>query len=74
MVDCAPVGTPMTTRCKLSKEDESSLVDSTLYKYMIASLLYLTISRPDSMNSVGMVERFQYEPKESHVMVVKLIF
>ena len=27
MADCAPVGTPMTPNCKLSKDDQSPLVD-----------------------------------------------
>jgi hypothetical protein len=74
MAESAPVSTPMTTNCKLNKEDESPSVDSTLYRSMVGSLLYLTASRPDIMQAVGMVERFQSSPKESHVMVVKRIF
>jgi hypothetical protein len=74
MVDCAPISTPMTTNFKLSKEDESPLVDSTLYRSMSGSLLYLTSSRPNIMHLVGMVTRFQSTPKELHVMVVKINF
>jgi hypothetical protein len=41
---------------------------------MIGSLLYVTTSRPDVMQAVGQVARFQATPKESHVLVVKRIF
>ena len=41
---------------------------------MIGSLLYVTTSRPDVKQAVGMVARFQSAPKETHVLVVKKIF
>jgi hypothetical protein len=41
---------------------------------MIGILLYVTSSRPDVMQTVGQVARFQATPKESHVMAVKRIF
>jgi hypothetical protein len=74
MAESAPVSTPITTSCKLNKEDESPSVDSTLYRSMVGSLLYLTASRPNIMQGVGMVAIFQSSPKEFHVMVVKRIF
>ena len=40
---------------------------------MIGSLLYLCASRPDIMLSVCMCARFQANPKECHLMVVKRI-
>ncbi|XP_043714653.1 uncharacterized mitochondrial protein AtMg00810-like [Telopea speciosissima] len=40
MEDSKPVGTPMVVGCKLSSTDESPLVDQTLYRLMIGSLLY----------------------------------
>ena len=41
---------------------------------MIGNLLYVTTSRPDVMQAVGKVARFQATPKEAHVLVVKRIF
>ena len=41
---------------------------------MIGSILYVTTSRPDVMQVVGQVARFQAAPKESHVLAVKRIF
>lgn len=40
---------------------------------MIGSLLYLSTSRPDIMFSVCMCARYQVNPKESHLRVVKRI-
>jgi hypothetical protein len=40
---------------------------------MIGSLLYLCASRPDIMLSVCMCARFQSDPRECHLVVVKRI-
>ena len=74
MEDCKPVSTPMITGCKLSKDDESTEVDQRLYRSMIGILLYVTSSRPDVMQFVGQVARFQDAPKETHIIAVKSIF
>jgi hypothetical protein len=74
MEDSKPVGTPMVTGYKLSKNDDSPDVDQRSYRSMIGSLLYITASRPDIMHVVGMVGRFQSAPKQSHFQVVKRIF
>lgn len=63
MDDSKPVSTPMITRCKLSKEDDSTTVDMTLYKSMIGKLIYITQSRLDISNVVGIVGSFVVDPK-----------
>jgi hypothetical protein len=74
MEDFKPIITPMQTSCKLSKDDDSKYTDQRQYRSMIGSLLYVTTSRPDVMQGVGQVTRFQAAPKESHVLAVKRIF
>ncbi|XP_075074487.1 secreted RxLR effector protein 161-like [Nicotiana tabacum] len=44
-----------------------------MYRGIIGSLLYLTISRPDIVFSVGICARFQSNPKESHLKATKRI-
>jgi hypothetical protein len=44
-----------------------------VYHYIIGSLLYLYVSRPDIMLSVYMCKRFQATPKEYHLRAVKRI-
>ena len=41
---------------------------------MIGSLLYVTTLRPDVMQVVGQVARFQANSKEAHVLAIKRIF
>jgi hypothetical protein len=74
MEDCKLVSTPMVTGCKLRKDDESKEANHRLYRLMISSLLYVTTSRPNVMQAVGHVARFQVALKETHVMAVKRIF
>ena len=73
MEESKPVSTPMVTGCKMSKDVETLEVDHTMYKSMIGSLLYVTNIRPDVMQDVGLVSRFQLSPKETHVIAVKRI-
>jgi len=72
--DCKVMNTPMHPTCTLSKEDTGPKVDQKLYRGMIGSLLYLTAARLDILFSVCLCARFQSDPRESHLTVVKRIF
>ncbi|GJW85581.1 hypothetical protein Tco_0158726 [Tanacetum coccineum] len=74
LVDSKPTKTPMSTEIKLSKDAEPDSVDSTKYRGMIGSLLYLTTSRPDIMFSVCLCALFYENPKTTHLEAVKRIF
>jgi len=74
MEDNKPIKTPMVTSYHLSKEYESMEANQTLYISMIGSLLYVIASRPDIMQAIGIVGKFQLAPKETHVLEVKRIF
>ena len=63
--------TPMSQFVKLSIDLNGKDVNETLYRSMIVSLLYLTVSRPDIAYSVGVCARYQSKPKESHIHSVK---
>ncbi|RVW19280.1 Retrovirus-related Pol polyprotein from transposon RE1 [Vitis vinifera] len=65
--------TPMSSSIKLDMDEKGKSIDSTMYRGMIGSLLYLTASRPDIMYSVCLCARFQSCPKESHLSDVKRI-
>ena len=47
MEDSKPVGTPMCTGLKLTKDDESKEVYQTLYRLMIGKLQYVVHRRPN---------------------------
>ena len=65
--------TPMATTTKFDKDEQGINVDIKLYRSMIGSLLYLTVSRPHIMFSVCLCARFQSCHKESHMIAVKRI-
>jgi hypothetical protein len=69
MKDAKPIKTPMGTDRHLDLKS----VDQKVYRSMIGSLLYLCASRPDIMLYVCICAIFQSDPKECHLVVVKLI-
>ena len=48
---------------KLTVDLLGKSVDSSLYRSMIGSLIYLTSSKPDISYSVGVCARYQTNPK-----------
>ncbi|GKB64779.1 retrovirus-related pol polyprotein from transposon TNT 1-94 [Tanacetum coccineum] len=50
--DSKPIKTPMSSKTKLTRDEDGEPIDDTKYRDMIGSLLYLTTSRPDIMFSV----------------------
>ena len=65
MKDSRPVGTPMSTRNKLSKNDDFKEVDQTTYRSMMGKIQYVVHTRPDIALAVGMVAIFSANPKEN---------
>ena len=71
--DSKPIITPMIIGHKLSKNDESTEVNQTLYRSMIGKLEYVVHTRPDIALVVGIMAIFFANPRENHLMVVKRI-
>ncbi|GKD28608.1 hypothetical protein Tco_1239386 [Tanacetum coccineum] len=72
--DSKPIKTPMSSKTKLTRDEDGESFDDTKYYGMIGSLLYLTASRPDIMFSVCLCACFQKVPKTSHLEAVKRMF
>ncbi|XP_057719299.1 secreted RxLR effector protein 161-like [Arachis stenosperma] len=73
MENAKPIGTPMHPNSRLNKDETEKDVDKTMYRSMIGSLMYLTSSRSDIVQNIGVYSRFQSQPKESHLSAVKRI-
>jgi histone deacetylase 1/2 len=73
MVDCNPINTPMMSSCKLSKVGSDNMSDATLYRSVVGSLQYATITRPEISFAVNKVCQFMSNPLESHWTAVKRI-
>jgi hypothetical protein len=65
--------TPFLSGVKLGDGRETPLVENTLYKKLVGSLLYLTHSIPDISYAFGVVFRFMQEPNELHWKDAKCI-
>jgi len=63
----------MATSCYLDPVEKCKYVDESRYRDMIDPLLYLTASHLDIRHSVCVCTRFQTNPKETHLVVVKRI-
>ena len=67
------VRTLMKPNVKLTVDLLGKSVDSSLYRSMLGSLLYLIASRPDISYSVGMCAKYHANPKESYMIALKRI-
>ena len=47
MLDCKAIATPMALNLKLLCDASLEIVDATMYRQIICSLMYLTNTRPD---------------------------
>eukprot|EP00253_Pinus_taeda_P026050 PITA_26050 len=62
MQDCKPATTPMEPGLKLLAQSSSPLVDETLFRQLVGSLIYLTATRPDISFAVSYISRFISDP------------
>jgi hypothetical protein len=58
MTGCKSASNPFLSGVKLEDGGETPLVDNTLYKQIVGSLLYLTHSKTYLSYAVGAVSRF----------------
>lgn len=73
MMDCKSMPTPMVSNLKLLNDALSNRVDSTIYRQMIGSLMYLTNTRPDICFAVNTLSQFMVEPRRVHWIAAKHI-
>nr|GEW46705.1 ribonuclease H-like domain-containing protein [Tanacetum cinerariifolium] len=66
--------TPMVEKSKLDEDKEGKAINSSHYRGMIGTLLYLTASRPDLQLAICMCAQYQAWLIENHIHAVKRIF
>jgi hypothetical protein len=65
------MNTPMETKLKLLVYTSSELIDATLYKNIIGSLMYMTNTRPVICFYVNTLSQFLVDPRRVHLVVAK---
>ena len=64
MEDCKETPCPFLLGIRIEEGGSTPLVDNTLYRQLIGSLLYLTHSRQDISYAMSVVARYTEEPHE----------
>ena len=67
------MSTPMTINFKKLNASESELVDPTLYRQLIGSLMYLVNTRPDISFAVNTLSQYMVEPRRVQWLAAKHI-
>jgi hypothetical protein len=70
LTDCKIVDSPLETNVKLRATDGELLFDATLYRQLVGSLIYLTVTRPDLAYAIHLVSQFMTAPRSVHYAVV----
>ena len=71
MLECKALATPMDSNLKFLTDDSSELVDVTLYRQIIGSLMYLTTTRPDICFVVNTLSQYLVQPRRVHLVAAK---
>jgi hypothetical protein len=71
MLECKAMATPMETNLKLMFYTSLELVDATLYRQIIGSLMYLMNTRPYICFSKNTLIQYPVEPRRVHLVVAK---
>jgi hypothetical protein len=71
MLECKPMNTPMEMKLKLLVHTSSELIDATLYRHIIGSLMYLTNTKPNIYFPVNTLSQFLVEHRHVHLVAAK---
>jgi hypothetical protein len=71
MLECKSMNTPMEMNLKLLVDTSSELVDATLYRHIIGSLMYLMNTRLDICFVVNTLSQYLVEPRHVHLVAAK---
>ncbi|XP_070662340.1 uncharacterized protein [Malus domestica] len=72
-VDYAEVFAPVARLDTLTKDEDGVMVDITMYKQIVGSLMYLITIRPDIMFVVSLISRYMERPTELHLQAAKRV-
>jgi hypothetical protein len=71
MLECKSTNTPMEAKMKLLVDTSLDLIDATLYRQIIGSLMYLTNTTPDIYFAVNTLSQFLVESIHVHLVAAK---
>ncbi len=73
ITSCKPISIPLEQNVKLSANEGDLVEDTIMYKHIVGSLIYMTITRPDLNYAVGVVNQFMQTPRKPHLDAMRRI-
>jgi hypothetical protein len=73
MMSCKPISIPLKQNVKLSANEGDLVEDTTMYRRIVGSLIYMTITRPDLSYAVEVVSQFMQTPQKPHLDAMRRI-
>jgi hypothetical protein len=73
MTGYKPISVPLEQNVKLSADEGDLVEDTTMYKRIVGSLIYMIIIRLDLSYAIGVVSQFMETPRKPHLDAVRHI-
>jgi hypothetical protein len=73
MTGCKPISIPLEQNMKLNADEGDLVDDTTMYKRIVGSLIYMTITRPNLSYAIGVVNQFMQTPRKPHLDAMRCI-
>ncbi len=73
MTGCKPISIPLEQNVKLNVDEGDLVEDTTMYRHIMGSLIYMTITRPNLRYEVRVVSRFMQTPPKPHLDAMRHI-
>jgi len=73
MMGCKLISIPLEQNVKLSADEGNLVEDTTMYRRILGSLIYMTIIRLDLSYVIGVVSQFMQTPRKPHLDVLRCI-
>jgi hypothetical protein len=70
LTDCKIEHTPLEPNVRFTPQDGTLLNDATLYRQLVGSPIYLTVTRPDISHDIHLVSQVMSSPRTTHYAVV----
>jgi hypothetical protein len=73
MIGCKPISIPLEQNVKLNVDKGDLVEHINIYRHIVGSLIYMTITRPNLSYVVGVLSQFMQTPQKPHLDDVRRI-
>ncbi len=73
MTGYKPISIPLEQNVKLSADEGDLVEDTTMYRRIVGSLIYMTITRPNLSYAITVVSQCMQTPQKPHLDAVRRI-